>query len=350
MSNFTSLDHYHIPSDLLVNMLSTYKNIGLNESFDERLKNKKASLFNSSLLDDALSLAGFLKLNLTKDRLRLIITKDSNPRTIEEERAKACKTVLESLRKSASLDYPINSADLLDCLKSLLGDKSIKFKDANFVIQDRKDKTLRFTINNVLDEYEEAYKKQLFEPIALGIIATMELYNIKPYTKGNELATIILFYYVLIRSHAECFLYQGFFKSFLKDLALFYDLIAKGSINYDQGSLYFTDLLSYTFNLISKNYCLMKKPLSDAKIEKQALKSDVIEKAIIEELPAIFSKEDVRKIFPDASDSTFKRVLERLIKKQHIIPLGTGRSAKYQKIVDYNSIEYLTGARKDNED
>ena len=350
MSNFTSLKNYHIPSDLLIEMLSTYKVIGLNDTFKEKLKDKVNSYFSRSLESDAFALCEYLKIDVSKDRLRLIITKNSTPRNLQETRVQDIKKMLARLRSYAKADHSFNSVDILDCLKKALGTKDIRFKDSEVTLTKNKGKSLRFALNKALDEYEQSYLTKEFEPIALGVIAVMELYNISPYTKGNELAAIIMYYYYLLRSNAECFLYIGFFKDFLAEVSRFFDLIQQGSVNYDQGSLYFTDLAKYTFNKIQISYNEVKKLLAEAKIRRQAFKSDIIEQGIIEELPTIFSKEDVRKKFPTASDSTIKRVLERLTANKSIIALGTGRSAKYQKLLDPNSLEYLTGAKQNDED
>ena len=80
------------------------------------------------------------------------------------------------------------------------------------------------------------------------------------------------------------------------------------------------------------------------KVSKTAHKSDVIEQSILMNLPDLFSKEDVARLNPSVSPSTIMRVLKKLHEKNYIIPLGTGRSAKWKKLYDPNKKEYAIGA------
>ena len=89
---------------------------------------------------------------------------------------------------------------------------------------------------------------------------------------------------------------------------------------------------------------------SNVKQENRALKKDNIQKAIIEDLPTIFSKEDIKKLYPTASDSTIVRALNALKDKNYIIPLSSGRAAKWKRLVNADDLIYILGDNNDNQE
>ena len=68
-------------------------------------------------------------------------------------------------------------------------------------------------------------------------------------------------------------------------------------------------------------------------IQNKGLKSDNVESTIYK-LPEFFTKDDVRRANPNVSDATINRILNKLRDDGVIMPLGTGRSAKWRKNPD----------------
>ena len=186
-------------------------------------------------------------------------------------------------------------------------------------------------------------KLTVLHPLILTSILIMEMYNIKPYSEYNELAIILTYYYLLLKCGIVSFNYVSFFKMFFENKEEVFSLISKGSINYDQGTIFFYEFVKYTLNLINKSFNKLNE-IENKKVSKTAHKSDVIEQSILMNLPDLFSKEDVARLNPSVSPSTIMRVLKKLHEKNYIIPLGTGRSAKWKKLYDPNKKEYAIGA------
>lgn len=347
MSNFTALNNYQLPVDVLLDLLSIYNLNGKNELAVKALGEKNEHLEKKTIENNTIALIKFLKLNISADRIRLLITKDSAPRNKEEKCALAIKQVLISIKRSAFTDnLPINSSDILDFLKHIYGN-NIRFNMDDFVIHGSRKRSIRFEFNSVLDELDQYFSRKQFEPICLSCIAMMEMYNIKPYSEYNTLAFILTFYYLLLRCRIVSFKYVSFVELFIKHQQEIETTITSGSINYDQGTLFFTSFIQLTLKLIKSSYDLLDEILISNNFEKRAHKSDHIEQAIINEVPDLFSKEDIIKLYPDVSLSTIMRALTKLHKMNYIIPLGRGRNAKWKRIINPNALNFVI---KSNED
>lgn len=347
MSNFKALLNYQIPSDLLLKLLEIYKLIGKYENLENQLENSKDSLNNKRLEKDTCLLIKYLNLNLSDQRIKLLISKDSTPRTKEEASAVTIKKILKAIVNNAyEMNASINSIDILDFLKGINGSK-VKINSNDFLIHGNKKRSIRYEFNTLLDEFEDYYTYQKYEPISLSCITIMEMYNIKPYSEFNNLSILLTLYYLLLRCKIISFKYVSFMELYLAKEEQLLSAIANGSINYDQGTLFFTNFISLILDLIKKSYEQLDNLLVNNKFEKRAHKSDNIEQTIIYDLPDLFSKEDIIRVYPDVSLSTIMRTLTKLNKLNYIIPLGKGRSAKWKKIIDPNDINFILGVSND---
>ena len=348
MNNFDYLKNYQIPGELFLELLTLYKTIGKSETYSSIYKEDYLIDYNNSLEEDTFEIVKYLGIKVSFERQRLIITKDYTPKNKEEKMVAAIKKILISIRNNAFVEKrPINSVDILDLLKRIYG-PTIKINSHDFTIQGTKNRSVRYKFNTILDDYDAAIIQKLYEPIILSSILIMEMHNIKPYSEYNELALILTYYYLLLKCGIVSFNFVSLFKMFLsrKDEAL--NLISKGSINYDQGTIFFNDFVKFTLNLI-KNAFHELKIIETNKLSKTAHKSDAIQESILYTLPDLFSKEDVARLNPSVSQSTIMRVLKKLHEMNYIIPLGTGRNAKWKKLYNPNKKEYIVGV-DNNED
>ena len=85
MNNFDALKQYMIPANTLNNMLDVYKSIGQNKFLIDTLGDSKYYLMEQGLEKDTFFLASIINLNITDNRMRLLLTKNSNPVNNEEK-------------------------------------------------------------------------------------------------------------------------------------------------------------------------------------------------------------------------------------------------------------------------
>lgn len=336
-SNFEILKQYIIPSDVLSKMLKIYQLIGKGDIYKDTLIKKEEALHKKCIEVDVYFLSSFLNLNLSDNRMRLIITKDSSPRTKEEKILSNLKTVIIRIRENAK-QFTFNGSDILNYLNIIFGNGTHKFNN-NFsncnpsvsVRNQKKPISNRLLFEKTLEAYHEYSKKETFENLHLSMVAYLEMSQIKPFNDHNDFATYLALYYMLLRSNIDCFEYISFFQIFSKFKSKFLYEQDKATLNYPNGYFQLSEMMRILFEIITEGYTELKKIVKEKQYEEHSFKSDSILNTI-NTLPDIFTKEDIRSIHPQASESTINRVLTKLRNDGIIKPLGTGRSAKWIKI------------------
>lgn len=343
MDNFEVLSQYSIPSDVLKNMLSLYKLIGMNNQYDEKLSDKKTFLESDVIEKDTFYASRLLNVNLSDQRLRLLITKDSKPQTKQEELVVGLKKVFIRLHKNAKEGYSFNGSDILDNLNIIFGKKSTNFSKENYIMKGEKPISIRLKYEQILEKYHLFKKEEKFENIFLSVIAFMEMSNLNPYTDHNEFASIIALYYMLLTSDARCYLYVSFMEKYYLNKDKIKDAVLKGSINYWEKYLLTTDTVRKIYDITISSYNEIDEMIKQYYFSSRAFKSDVIEETVVKKMPVYFTKDDVRRYHPDSSDSTINRILFKLRDEGVIMPLGKGRSARWMKLVNENDPKMIFG-------
>ena len=326
MSNFSNLNHYILPADLLIKMNDVYIQIGKNDEYIKQL-NKSNYLIENTYNDDAKALCALMKLNITPSRQAILLDKDGVARNKEEEALKNIKTVLKEINIDASR-YPLNPAQLIEYINLIYGkqrtnySKNLTKKDAH--------KTTRALINEIFDEYDLYQSGKKYEQIILIMILYLEVINLEPFTSDNELAGGLLLYYLFARNNLKVFKYQSFFKLLNECYSEFKMLVRNASVSYADGFVQCSDVAKMIYELILKAYEDLALITKQTQYQQQGLKSDNVAQTIYR-LPNVFTKDDIRKLNPNVSDATINRILIKMRDEELIMPLGTGRSAKWMK-------------------
>lgn len=352
MNNFEVLNHYTIPSDILMSMLSIYRLIGMNNEYEKSLVNQKPYLEQEVVEKDTFYLANLIGISITENRLRLLITKNATTKNKEEEVVVGIKKAIKIIRKNAFSHNSFNGSDILDYLNLIFGKNSIKFTS---MMQEKsvpgvRPISVRLAFERMLDDYKAFLNGDLFEHLFLSIIAYMEMVNLKPYTKHNEIASVLTLYYMVISCDVISFSYVSFFELYHEMKEKISTAIAKGSINYYDNYLKTADTVRLIYRLVETSYEKLKSMIKNFEYREHAFKSDVIEVTVYQKMPAYFTKDDIRRVHPDASDSTINRILFKLRDEQVIMPLGKGRSARWMKLIKDDDPRIIFGAKYDTHD
>lgn len=335
MNNFEVLNHYTIPSDVLMDMLSIYRLLGMNNEYQKKLVDQEVFLEQDVIEKDAYYLSNFIGISVSDTRLRQLISKNAIPKNKEEEHIVGIKKVIKLIRKNARDHLTFNGSDILDCLNLIFGKQAVKFTS---MMQEKKNNferplSIRLVFERMLEDYHAYVKGNLFEHIFLSVIAYMEMINLKPYNARNELAAALAIYYMILSCDVISFSYVSFFALFTSMKDQISTSVAKGSINYQDNYLKTTDTVRLFFKLIDTSYQELVDLIKNYSFRERAFKSDVLEVTIIQKMPTYFTKDDVRRFHPDASDSTINRTLFKLRDENIIMPLGKGRSARWMKLI-----------------
>ena len=332
MSNFSNLNQYILPTDILMDMLNTYKYLGCNKIYKEKLSNNYDVILGQTLERDTYFLALIMGIDITDTRMRLLITKNSTPRTKDEQVVSKLKDVLFTIRKSAKL-YSFNSSDLLSMINTIYGKNYATFKP-DVIKGDRKkqiaSRSLRHLFDATIDEYNLYFEKNKYEHIFLSLMNYVEITNLNAFTAGNKLISLLALYYMILRSDVDCFLYVSFFEIFHDYEKEFNQERINASINYHEGYIQLFGLTRLTFKIIEEGYKKLDQITKEYFYEEKFNKSDNVENTI-RKLPSIFTKDDIRAVHPYVSEATINRVLNKLKDDDYIRPLSKGRSARWIK-------------------
>lgn len=351
MNNYEALTNYMLPSNILNKMLEVYKYIGQNQTFDKELGDSKFYLIEQNIERETFILASILNLNISENRMRLIITKGSNPNNQEEKILVELKEVLRIIQKDA-LNHTFNGSDILTYLNRIFGKNSHKFTNRNYdeLLEVRNKVTkpisIRLSYEKMLENYHINFMKKTYEKIYLAVITYLETVLMKPFSDHNELAGLLELYYMLLRSEINVFKYIGFFEIYLKNKENFDNEIRLSFINFPTSHLQLNGIVELVFDCIISSYKELTNILKEQSFDKRMHKSDGIEQTIAS-LPSTFSKEDIRIYHPDVSDSTINRALFKLRDENYIKPLGKGRSARWVKLVNEDDPKNIFGTNYD---
>lgn len=348
MNYFETLSQYTIPVKTLNQMLKVYKLIGQNDMVIEQLKEKEEVLIENAVMKDTYFIGELLNLNVTDNRKRLIITKDSAPRNEEERSLAAIKAVIKIIRAD-SMNYPFNGSDIMDYLNKIFTKKRIKFKTTLFEPVNKtiryQPKSIRLMYETMLSDYHKALKNKEFESLHLSILTYLQFCCLKPYTEYNELAEIFILYYMLLQNEIYSFKYLSFMEVYLKYQEKLIFEREKASINYPEGRFIMTEIMETIFDLITESYNQLNIILKENVKKDISFKGEALEKYILTQISCgtTFTKEDIRKKYPDVSESTLNRVLTRLKEEGIIEIIGIGRSARWIKIIPDDDPRALFG-------
>lgn len=335
MSNFDNLKHYILPSDLLLTMLEAYKNIGMTNVYLEQIDEIKDKLSDDCLNQDTYFLAEMLGIDVKDQRKQLILVKNSTPRNQQEELLLNIKKTLRLIHNDAKR-YPLNASELLGYMNSIFGKHKFNYSSKSLTAIENKKvnrKSIRMLINECFDEYDQSISQKKYEFVILSITLYLDIVNLEPFNGMNGLASILALYYLLLQNKVSIFKYQSFFHLLYKNYDKFNEETKNASINYTEGFITSSNLSRLIFDIIIEAYKGMDKLNKHWEYQNKGLKSDNVESTIYR-LPEFFTKDDVRRANPNVSDATINRILNKLRDEGVIMPLGTGRSAKWRKNPD----------------
>lgn len=332
MSNFTNLDHYIIPSDLLMCMLDAYKQIGKTNVYLDKISSDLNHLNEKAIIEDAKALCELLNLNIADNRKAILLEKDGVARNKEEEALKNIKKVLKAIQIEAK-NYHISASELVGYVNDIYGKHKYTYSSklvSKAILKTNEKKTVRMLINERFDEFDEYCKEKKSESIILSMILFLDVLNLEPYSGENPLAGLLLIYYLLFQNHIDVFKYQSFFVRLKDRFTDFNNEIKNASMNYNDGYVQASGLSKIIFEIIIDAYNVTEELTKKISYQNQGLKSDNVELTIYK-LPEFFTKDDIRKENPTVSDATINRILNKMRDDGLIMPLGTGRSAKWRK-------------------
>lgn len=333
MSCIKNIDLFIIPGDVIVKIANIYRYIGSNSRLQEIAGNNVNKLIDQTIERDAFFLAKILKLDVTDTRMRLIITKNSQPRNKEEAALFNIKETLTLYQNNYAKTF-FQSNDLLN-LANYIFSSNTKFDYINTEKKNYFKSQSKTSKRVILDEVNENLKikehNQTIEKIALYLNYFVDYYNINPLTQNNEGVSLLLLYLLCLKCDLEAFKYISFFEQLFDKYEMFKLELNNASLNWKEGFSQVVSFIRFMLNLFEQSYEKAIRILKDFRFDQSINKADNLENTIMN-MTETFSKEDIRVLHPYVSESTINRALKKLKEEKKIRPLGKGRSAKWIRL------------------
>lgn len=337
MNCLNNLDRISYPAELVMDLTKLYTCKGKDFYYEDVLKSNLAGIIKVTIEKDTFYAAKLLNLNITENRVRLIIKKNANPKTKDETILANLKTVFTLVQEKGN-DIELTSNEFLHLAKNIFGNaETIDFayeikKERVNLLEEKKRVSKRNALESELMQYSKLLAKRQVEPTQLITNLFIDLLHLNVYTNHNEFLALLIFYCLLFRERFNVFKYVSFFQVYFENKDQFETAIISASYNWEQGFSQTAPLNQLLIKKLLECYQQVDNSVSDFTFDKKIRKIDNVEATILK-LGEVFTKEQIKNAHPQFSDSTINRALANLKEQNKIRSNGTGRSATWIRLV-----------------
>lgn len=314
-----------LPNDIIQKMMKIYKHMGARKYYDQLSLGDKQKIMELIVQRDSYFIFSMLDMNVSEQRIRLIITKNSLPRTNQEE-------ILYNL-KGLLHNYLFNFESISDSPQALNNLVNYLFKNENvhFRYQKKGEEKTVVSLENDLETLYSKYKdmEKNHEMLTLLFHYFLDFRFLSPFTDRNDIISLLIVYYNLVRLNVDCLNYVSFFEILYQKKQEFINSINKANVNWAEGISQTSDFLRFMFDLLLEMYEKRDQEMIKYESQLNENKGDSIEETILS-FDKLFSKSDIRRHHPYVSESTINRVISKLSEDGKIVSTGKGRSAKWE--------------------
>ncbi len=337
MKCLSNVERSTYPVELVMDLTKLYQFKGKDFYYEDFLKNHLDGIIKTTVEADTLAFSKMLKLNVTDNRFKLLVKKDSNPKTLDEAVVKNLKEVFDLIqKKSESIELTTNEFLQLG-IRIFKKHTRIDFSNRIEIIkvnllEEKKEVSKRRDLEDELNLYANKLYSENVEITLLVTNFYVDILNLKIFNEYNEQLSLLILYCLLFRQRFNVFKYVSFFELYEKHKEEFEKAIAKASYRWETGYSETDDLNNLIINILNEGYASVEKMVQDTDFDKKLNKIDNV-KAAIMKLPQTFTKAQISEIYPYISQTTINRALASLQEEGKIISNGTGRSATWNKTV-----------------
>ncbi len=331
-----NIERLSYPSKLVMELTKLYLYKGKGYFYESLFKSDAQTMFKETVEKDTYYACKVLKLKISDSRLKLLISKNNQPKTNDEKIASHLKTVFKIIQdKGDKLEITDNEFIAL-AKKIFNGAKEVAYAYETVEVQvnllkEKKRVYQREKIKELLEIYVHLLNKDTIEATQLATNFYVDLVNLKPYTTENEFLCLLIYYCLLCKERFHVFKYVSFFETYYNIQDDFQSKLTKASYNWDSGFSQTDELNQLTIQMMLNGYYQIESKCRSYSFDKGIKKIESVESSILK-LGEIFTKDEIRAQNPYLSDSTINRALENLKREKKIRANGTGRSATWINI------------------
>lgn len=350
MHSLTNINRVQINNQLMIKLFHLYEEKGKSFYYKDLFQKDEIILANQVLETNIEYFARYLNLDLTEARIKLLsnIKKNYTPKNNDEILLRNIKSVLKLIHNSNE-DFFLRLNSVKDLVGLLFrGYENVKLNKKGKPFDSRtthpfEELSSEGQLEEIINLYHKVIRKDEVELLMVIFNFYVDFILIEPYNKYNELIALLLIYAIIYKEFPVC-RYDSFFKTLLAKKENFELALAQAKYGWESGFSQVDSLVRLISDVLIEMHKNLKDKKHDYIFEVKMNKQDSIE-GIILRGPDIFTKTDIRKKAPLASESTINRTLQMLKNRNIITPLGKGRSAKWQRLTEKQkkfSVEQLT--------
>ena len=332
-----NLDRINYPKELVYDLTKLYTFKGKDFYYEDVLKQYMQQIIKNTIEHDVFAAAKILGLEVNENRLKLIVKKGSEPKTKHERIVKNLKEVFQIIQKNG-VDLELTSNEFL-----MLGSKVFNgvhrfsylidtVTEMDNILEGRKKVSRRDHVDKEIVDYSNAKNKFKVEITQVITNFYVDMLNMQCFDMQNSFISLMICYCLLFSERFNVFKYSSFFEYYYKHMADFRKYEEESKYGWETGFANTTELNKAIIEMMLDGYRQVEKMVSDFEFDKRLRKVDNVE-GVIMKLGNVFTREDIKAKVPNLSDSTINRALVKLRDEGKIRPDGTGRSAKWIRLV-----------------
>lgn len=330
-------------SPKIVNIISSlHEYRGIQNLHIKEKKNLLVGLFNLAKIQSIEYSNKIEGIKTKSERIKILVNKEDNPQTRDEEEIAGYRDVLEMIHESYD-KIPITPSVILQFHKMLYkhsNNYSGNFKTTDNVIEEldkEVNKKLRFkpvsafeterAINELCLSYNKEIKKGEIDSLLLIVIFVFDFLSIHPFSDGNGRISRLLTLLLLYQNNYGVGKYISLEKLIENTKEEYYDVLKKSSKNWHENKSEYSHFAEYYLKIIQKANISFENRIEYIQNNKLTVKNRV--RDILLDSDEVMTKKEIAKIMLDVHEGSVERALYELQKENTIIKLSGGRATRY---------------------
>ena len=335
MNSLNNINRIILTNEIIKKLIKIYEFKGKNFYYNKVLS-KSSDIIRQQLIEkDTYFFVKYFDDSISNKKIKSLI-KHNKGFSKEELHIINLKKAFEKIQTNID-NFELLPNEILNLIKFIhpnCKDASFKIEviqDRSTLFTERKNQSKRKYLEELLNLYTKLEKNDE-ELIILISNFYIDFMNLDLFQNYNDELGILLLFILSLYEGFDCFKYISFFEILYPKKDKLKDALLHSSYSWKEGFSQPLPMINLIIEILLESYKNLDDVLDDYLYDSKLNKTDNIENTIMK-LNNIFSKTEIKNIHPYVSESTINRTLKRLKDENKIKPIGTGRSAKWLKLV-----------------
>lgn len=340
--NYSSLKEQKWDSDILGLVAAIYKEAGKQELYLKQRPEELEKLVEIAKVQSTEASNAIEGIVTTNTRIRQLVEEKTTPKNRDEQEIAGYRDVLNIIHESFDA-IPITQNYILQLHKILYSHMNNPIAGHTKTVQnyisatypDGHVETL-FTplspyetpeaLDKICEEYNRIIGNMEVEPLIAIPVFIHDFLCIHPFNDGNGRMSRLLTTLLLYRSGYVVGKYISLENKIAKNKGQYYKVLEDCQYGWEENKEDVTGFVKYILGIILAAYREFEDRIEV--VSEKFSSEEIVERAIQKKIGK-FTKSDVMELCPTISKSSVENGIKKLLKKEKIIKLGSGRSTYY---------------------